>query len=94
MDMVLLASRARAVLTDSGGLQKETYWMKTPCITLRDETEWEETVDAGWNHLVGADAELIVQKTQAVSIPDSHPLLYGNAHAAERCVKILSETEC
>lgn len=92
MDMALLVSRAKAVLTDSGGLQKETYWMKTPCITLRDETEWEETVDTGWNHLVGADAELIVKKTQAVSVPDSHPLLYGDAHAAERCVKVLSET--
>jgi len=92
MDMVLLTSRARALLTDSGGLQKEAYWLKTPCMTLRDETEWEETVESGWNQLVGADVDAILKGIRTLSIPDHHPILYGDAHTAKRCVSILSET--
>ena len=91
-DMVLLTSRARVLLTDSGGLQKEAYWLKTPCMTLRDETEWEETVQSGWNQLVGADTDTILKKIRTLCIPDSHPVLYGDAHTAKRCVNILTET--
>jgi UDP-N-acetylglucosamine 2-epimerase len=53
----MLAKEARAVITDSGGLQEEAYWLGTPCITLRGETEWPETVEAGWNVLVGTDPD-------------------------------------
>lgn len=87
IDMVRALRDADIVLTDSGGLQKEAYWLAVPCVTLRDETEWTETVDAGWNRLVGADAERIVQASLAVSRPEKHPLLYGGqAGVAERCV--------
>ncbi|MCC6019078.1 MAG: UDP-N-acetylglucosamine 2-epimerase, partial [Candidatus Verstraetearchaeota archaeon] len=56
VDMFKLLKHARLVLTDSGGLQKEAFWSKTPCVTLRDRTEWVETVEAGVNFLVGTDA--------------------------------------
>ena len=59
--MLILTRNARRVLTDSGGLQKEALWLGTPCVTLRDETEWVETLEGGWNRLAGADSARIVQ---------------------------------
>ncbi|PIE28368.1 UDP-N-acetylglucosamine 2-epimerase (non-hydrolyzing) [candidate division KSB3 bacterium] len=89
LDMLALAQHAKAILTDSGGLQKEAYWLKVPCITLRDETEWIETVDTGWNVIVGANAELIVEQCFHFIEPASHPLLYGDGQTAGRCVSLL-----
>lgn len=60
MDMMRLEQSARVILTDSGGVQKEAFFFQVPCVTMRDETEWTETVDLGWNRLVGADRHLIV----------------------------------
>jgi UDP-N-acetylglucosamine 2-epimerase len=89
-DMVALTSAARLVLTDSGGLQKEAYWQGIPCITLRDETEWVETVAEGWNVLAGADAQRIMQAVSSFAPNGSHPPLYGDGFAASRCVGLLN----
>jgi UDP-N-acetylglucosamine 2-epimerase len=88
--MLSAVKQARLVLTDSGGVQKEAYWLGVPCVTLRDETEWPETVAAGWNTLVGADLERIVEAVQTFSPPVERPPLYGDGHAAERIVEVLT----
>jgi UDP-N-acetylglucosamine 2-epimerase len=86
LEMVALTDSARLVLTDSGGLQKEAYWLGVPCVTLRDETEWVETVEAGWNTLAGADSASIVDAVRSVARPSMHPSLYGSGFAAKACV--------
>lgn len=88
-DMVALSGSARVILTDSGGLQKEAYWLSVPCVTLRDETEWVETVEAGWNTLAGAGADRIVKTLQSVRPPTTHPNLYGDGRVAVRCVELM-----
>jgi UDP-GlcNAc3NAcA epimerase len=89
LEMVALLGSARLVLTDSGGLQKEAYWLGVPCVTLRNETEWVETVEAGWNILVGSDSNKILKAVHSFSPPDSHPILYGDGAAAIQCVDLL-----
>ncbi|HUS15047.1 MAG TPA: UDP-N-acetylglucosamine 2-epimerase (non-hydrolyzing) [Chloroflexia bacterium] len=88
--MVALESQARLILTDSGGVQKEAYWLAVPCVTLREETEWVETVAAGWNRVVGTDPVRI-----AAAVADSYPAgppppLYGDGHAAEQIAAIVT----
>ncbi|HWY18765.1 MAG TPA: UDP-N-acetylglucosamine 2-epimerase (non-hydrolyzing) [Solirubrobacteraceae bacterium] len=80
-----LLSGARAVLTDSGGVQKEAYLAGVPCITLRANTEWVETVNAGWNTLVDLNAKAALA-VLTWKPPAERPALYGDGHAAERCV--------
>jgi UDP-GlcNAc3NAcA epimerase len=89
VDFAALASQARLVLTDSGGVQKEAYWYGVPCITLRTTTEWVETVDAGWNRLVGDDPGLIARAVADAARPDGRPQLYGDGHAADRIAQAL-----
>ena len=89
VESVALIGSARVVATDSGGLQKEAFWLKTPCVTMRDQTEWTETVEAGWNVVVGADTVRIVQAVRDARAPDSHPALYGEPGAAGRLVELL-----
>jgi UDP-N-acetylglucosamine 2-epimerase len=86
LEMVALTDSARLVLTDSGGLQKEAYWLGVPCVTLRDETEWVETVEAGWNTLAGADSTSILDAVRSCNQPSVHPSLYGRGCAAKACV--------
>jgi UDP-N-acetylglucosamine 2-epimerase (non-hydrolysing)/UDP-GlcNAc3NAcA epimerase len=76
---------ARAVLTDSGGVQKEAYLAGVPCVTLRSTTEWVETVQAGWNTLTDLDFDR-VDAALAKPTPQARPALYGDGKAAERCV--------
>ena len=83
-----LLCQARAVVTDSGGVQKEAYLAGVPCITLRANTEWVETVAAGWNTLVDLDAEAALTAL-ATAPPSERPALYGDGHAAERCVQAI-----
>ncbi len=89
LDMVRVEQTAKMILTDSGGIQKEAYWLETPCVTLREETEWVETVDLGWNKLAGADKEKIFDIIRTFEKPNRHPLLYGDGKAGERIADIL-----
>ncbi len=90
-DIIALEKSARLLLTDSGGMQKEAYWLKVPCITLREETEWIETVELGWNILTGADRNCIVEAVRTFKTPAVHVPLYGNGKAAANCLKALLE---
>jgi UDP-N-acetylglucosamine 2-epimerase (non-hydrolysing)/UDP-GlcNAc3NAcA epimerase len=90
LEFASLLHHAKAVLTDSGGIQKEAYLAEVPCITLRDTTEWTETVDTGWNTLVGLDANEAL-RALARPRPTNHPALYGDGKAGERVVAAISD---
>jgi UDP-GlcNAc3NAcA epimerase len=89
LDFAALASQARVILTDSGGVQKEAYWHAVPCLTLRENTEWVETVETGWNRLVGADPERIVPAAAELQLPSQHPPLYGDGHSADSIADLI-----
>lgn len=105
LEMLLLENHCTLICTDSGGVQKEAYFFKKPCITMRDQTEWVETVDAGWNRLTGADSDQIISACElAMSDPmnkkrqppflnlsSQYEQLYGNGNAGELIVDYLSD---
>jgi UDP-GlcNAc3NAcA epimerase len=88
LEFTALLLGARAVLTDSGGVQKEAYLAGVPCVTLRSTTEWRETVDAGWNVLVDLDADA-ARRALERPLPSERPPLYGDGRAGERVVEAL-----
>lgn len=100
LEMTRLEMSAKAIITDSGGIQKEAYFHQVPCLTLRDETEWIETVDMGCNHLCGADKDLILKQWKLIvdgnnlfSELDNEVEPYGNGSASHLIVRLLTETE-
>ncbi len=87
-DMVRLEQSAKVVVTDSGGVQKEAFFFEVPCVTMRDETEWTETVDLGWNRLVGADRSKILDAVLGAQRPaGSQGRPYGDGSAGEAIVE-------
>jgi len=90
-DMLVLEKRARKILTDSGGVQKEAYFFGVPCITLREETEWVETLPGGWNTLVGTDPQACAQALLADKPEGSRLDAFGDGHAAEKMAALLGQ---
>lgn len=84
LDMIALEAHSLKLVTDSGGVQKEAYFAGVPCITMRDETEWVETVDVGWNRLTGADEEKILEAVEGFVPPADRPSIFGDGKAAEQ----------
>jgi UDP-N-acetylglucosamine 2-epimerase len=89
LDLAALASQARVLLTDSGGLQKEAYWYGVPCVTLRPSTEWVDTVELGANTLVDDDPDRLVAAVTQARMPERRPPLYGDGRASNRIADLL-----
>jgi UDP-N-acetylglucosamine 2-epimerase len=98
LDMLTLERSARLILTDSGGVQKEAYWFGVPCVTLREETEWAELVQAGCNSPAGVETEKILEAVRAFEendsiLPRNRPMdLYGDGNAAKKIVECVAST--
>jgi UDP-N-acetylglucosamine 2-epimerase len=91
-DMLVLEACARLIATDSGGVKREAYYLKVPCLTLRDESEWIATVETGWNILTGADEKLITANWFDFIPPEEHPPIYGNGAASHRIADLLNDS--
>ena len=92
LELASLASQARVILTDSGGLQKEAYWYGVPCVTMRPSTEWVDTVEVGANTLVDDGPVAIAAAVAGATMPPDRPPLYGDGHASERIADVLLDT--
>ena len=91
--MLVLEKNSKKIITDSGGIQKEAYFFKVPCITVRKNTEWVETVDDGWNVLVEADKRKMVEKINKFNPTSRQRNVYGGGKASNSISKILGEIE-
>jgi UDP-N-acetylglucosamine 2-epimerase len=89
LDFAALASQARVIVTDSGGIQKEAYWYGVPCVTARPSTEWVDTVELGANVLVDDDPDRLVEAVRTARMPGDRPELYGDGHASEKVAAAL-----
>ncbi len=94
LDMLRLMGSAEKILTDSGGVQKEAYMLDVPCITLRENTEWVETLEDGWNVLVGADKGKIIESVQSMAPVGVQQKVFGSKGASERILNIIGCFEC
>lgn len=92
MDMIVLEKNAKKILTDSGGIQKEAYFFKVPCITLRDSTEWVETVEDGWNMLTGANTQAILKAIRSFNPRGRQTENYKNGKASENIVRVINRS--
>ncbi len=92
LELAALASQARVIVTDSGGLQKEAYWYGVPCVTVRPSTEWVDTVVLGANTLVDDDPTALAEAVATAAMPNGRPVLYGDGHASERIAQVLVAT--
>jgi UDP-GlcNAc3NAcA epimerase len=90
LDMAALASQARVIVTDSGGLQKEAYWYGVPCVTARPSTEWKDTVELDANALVDDDPKRLAAAVRSARMPEHLPPLYGDGHASEKVAAALA----
>ena len=90
LDMLLLEKQSKVILTDSGGVQKEAYWLEVPCVTLRNETEWVETLESEWNVLVGSEPSHIIKATEKSRLRLKIKDIYGEGKAADQIILILS----
>lgn len=88
-DILVLEENARLIATDSGGVQREAYFLGVPCLTLRDETEWVDTVRVGWNRLVGTEPKTILEAWFSFRPPDERPPIFGDGTAGQRIADIL-----
>lgn len=91
-EMLTLEENARLIATDSGGVQREAYYLGIPCLTLRDESEWGATITTGWNKLVGADQQAILENWFNFQPPTEHPPIYGAGTAAQHLTEIITAT--
>ena len=89
-DMLVLEENARLIATDSGGVQREAYFLEIPCLTLRDESEWVETVFSGWNKLVGTQPDRILESWMDFKVPIEHPPLFGDGNAGKHIANIIT----
>ncbi len=91
IDMIALEDNSEKIITDSGGVQKEAYWLKVPCITLRDNTEWVETAKTKWNILTGSDYSKIIKAIKYFNPPSKRHNYFGSGRAAQKMIKIIME---
>ena len=91
LDMISLEMHCKKIVTDSGGVQKEAFFMNKPCITMRDETEWVETVENGWNIVVGTDKAKILDGIVNFKPIKAQQDIFGDGHAAEKILKIINK---